>query len=107
MALTGPVFEQDSKTVYDLLKAAVVHKPDVYKWIEPADKKQDGRKATQLLCAHYDGPGVKSKRLALAATQVEQLHYHNEQSFSFESYSSKLNAAFFTLADNGESKSQS
>jgi len=72
---------------------------DAWEWIKIYDINQDGRLAFMALREHYDGPGEIDKRISLARTQVKELHYKNEQSFSFEKFITKLNGAFQMLAE--------
>jgi hypothetical protein len=48
---------------------------------------------------HYDGPGEIDKSISLARTQIKELFYKNEQTFSFEKFIAKLNDAFQMLAE--------
>ena len=75
---------------------------DAWEWIKTYDANQDGWLAFQALRAHYDGPGEIDKRISLARAQVKELHYKNEQMFSFEKFITKLNGAYQMLAECNE-----
>lgn len=91
--LTGPIFMVDNRTVYQILKNCALSTPS-WEWIRRLDSKENGRDAYRKLSAHYDGPGEVRKRLALAERQIKETHYRSEQTFSFESYVTKLKGAF-------------
>ena len=104
--LFGDWFKSDNRKVYQILKSLVL-KTDGWDWMKEADKTKDGRKAMQLLRNHYDGPGQVEKRKAFARQQIKEVHYKNEQSFSFEKYISVLNSAYKTLEEAGETTTES
>ena len=47
--------------------------------------------------AHYNGEGELSKRTALAKAKLDQLHYKNERSMSFEKCTEVMTKCFNTL----------
>jgi hypothetical protein len=96
--LTGRVFQSDTQKVYRILKSVTVG-TDAWEWIKVYDSNQDGRLAFKALREHYDGPGEIDKRISLARTQIKELFYKNEQTFSFEKFVTKLNGAFQMLAE--------
>ena len=96
--LTGRIFQSDTQKVYRILKGVTVG-TDAWEWIKSYDSNQDGRLAFKALREHYDGPGEIDKRISLARTQIKELFYKNEQTFSFEKFVTKLNGAFQMLAE--------
>jgi hypothetical protein len=53
-------------------------------WIKLHDMVENGRVAYMAWMAHYNGEGELSKRTAIAKAKLNQLHYKNEWSMSFE-----------------------
>jgi hypothetical protein len=81
--LTGGSFELDNQMVYRKLKAFLIDSPG-WAWIEPHDTAEDGRAAYLAWTVHYNGKGELSKHMAIAKSKLNQLHYCNESSMSFE-----------------------
>ena len=81
--LAGNSFELDNQSVYRKRKAFLIDSPG-WAWIEPHDTAEDGRAAYMAWTAHYNGEGELSKRTAIAKAKLDQLHYKNERSMSFE-----------------------
>lgn len=102
--LVGQLYETDNKAVYLQLKQCVLN-TEGWEWIKSYDANQNGRLSMEKLRLHYDGPAATSKRIALANQMIKELHYKSEQSFSFESFITKLNGAYQVLDENGEGKS--
>jgi hypothetical protein len=87
----------DNQTVYRKLKAFLIDSPG-WAWIEPHDNKENGRNAYLAWIAHYtNGEGELSKRTALAKAKLENLHYKNERSMSFERCAEIMTKCFNTL----------
>ena len=101
--LRGNSFKADNKKYYSILKQFLAN-TDAWQWIESYDDSQHGRNAMIALRRHYDGPGAKLKRIAAANQSLENLHYNQEQTFSFEKYITVMQGAFNILRDNGEAK---
>jgi hypothetical protein len=96
--LLGAAYEEDNRMVYQLLKNCALE-TSAWEWIRSMDGRQDGRRAMTALREHYNGPGEIEKRLALAKKQLSDIHYRSEQTFSFESYITKLKSAFEVLEE--------
>ena len=101
-SLKGPSFNQDNRTVFQVLKNCALKTP-AWAWIRRLDTSENGRLAFAKLSKHYDGPGEVRKRLAEAKKQIADLHYNSERSFSFESYITKLKGAFEVMEECGRS----
>jgi hypothetical protein len=97
----GVAFEEDNRTVYQLLKNCALETP-AWEWIRSMDGRQNGRQAMIALRLHYDGPGEIEKRLAQAKKQLSDIHYRTEQTFPFESYITKLKSSFEVLEECNE-----
>jgi uncharacterized membrane protein YgcG len=94
--LTGGSFELDNQMVYRKLKAFLIDSPG-WAWIEPHDTAENGRAAYLAWTAHYNGEGELSKRTAIAKSKLENLHYRNERSMSFEKCTEIMTKCFNTL----------
>jgi hypothetical protein len=94
--LTGNSFELDNQSVYRKLKAFLIDSPG-WAWIEPHDTAEDGRAAYKAWIDHYNGEGELSKRTAIAKAKLNQLHYKNERSMSFEKCTEIMTKCFNTL----------
>jgi hypothetical protein len=94
--LVGNSFELDNQSVYRKLKAFLIDSPG-WAWIEPHDMAEDGRAAYMSWMAHYNGKGELSKRMAIAKAKLDQLHYKNERSMSFEKCTEVMTKCFNTL----------
>eukprot|EP00978_Attheya_sp_CCMP212_P003023 scaffold6192_cov68-Attheya_sp.AAC.2 len=100
--LTGPKqYMSDRTKVYQLLKGLMVD-ADGWMWMSQFDRTQDGQRAWQELCAHYDGPGETQKRIMQARASISELYYKSEASFSFEKFATKLHEAHAVMEDNDE-----
>ena len=78
---------------------------DAADWIKSHRRAQDGRSAWNALCHHYDGPAESDKRVTVARANIDSAYYKNESTFSFEKYSTRLKAAFDTLRQYNQPKS--
>jgi hypothetical protein len=96
--LEGYAFQSDTQNVYRILKSLTVG-TDAWEWLKSYDVNKNGRLAFEALREHYDGPGEIDRRIALAKKQIKELHYKNEQSFSFDKFITRLNGAFQILAE--------
>lgn len=94
--LTGGSFELDNQTVYHQLKAFLIDSPG-WAWIEPHDTAENGRAAYIAWTEHYNGEGELSKRTAMAKLKLDNLHYKNEHSMSFERCTEIMTKCFNTL----------
>ena len=101
LPLNGNGYEEDNRAVYRLLKAFLISSAG-WAWIEQFNPTENGRAAFQAWSNHYNGQGELSKRTAIAKARIEQLHYKNEQSLSFEKYTERLTKAFTTLGKDRE-----
>ena len=92
----GVTYTTDNQSVHRIL-AELTNGTDADQWIKEYSRNQDGRGAWNALCQHYDGPAEGDKRVTVARHDLKTLHYKNESSFSFETYSTKMRKAFSTL----------
>jgi hypothetical protein len=95
--LTGGSFELDNQTIYCKLKAFLIDLPG-WAWIELHDTAEDGRAVFITWTEHYhNGEGELSERTAMAKSKLENLHYKNERSMSFERCTKIMTKCFNTL----------
>ena len=92
----GVTYNTDNQNVHRIL-AKLTNGTDADQWIKEYNRTQDGRAAWNALCQHYDGPAEGDKRVTVACHDLKTLHYKNESSFSFETYSTKMRKAFSVL----------
>ena len=58
--LTGSEFQKDKKTVYNIIKAALLAEP-AYEWIRKHETTRDGRAAIRHMVNHFEGADMKSR----------------------------------------------
>jgi hypothetical protein len=63
-------------------------------WIEPHIEAQDGRAAFASFQAHFKGEGPTVMHRNQAFAQLRSLHWKNEASMTFASFSSALKNAY-------------
>jgi hypothetical protein len=90
--LTGPHFEADARKVHQLATSTQGETSE--QWIKMHVKKQNGRVDLKALCAHYQGAGNTTRRIAEATRLRETLHYKNERLLSFATFLSKVQHMF-------------
>ena len=101
----GNAYKEDNKTVYRIL-ANLVQGTDGFTWIESFHGGQDGRAAWISLKNHYEGGGNKEKVITRAESILTNIHYKNEQTFSFELFSGKFLGALRDLRNYGREKTK-
>ena len=70
---------------------------DADPWIQPYIRSQNGREAFLALRDYYEEGGNEHNLITRAEQVLKDIHYSNEQAFSFESYSSALLKAYRDL----------
>ena len=94
---TGAAYVADNRAVHAYL-TELTNGTDADQWIRDHSRTRNGRNAWIALCRHYDGPAEGDKRVTIARSDINLIHYRNETSFSFEKFSTRLRKAFTTLA---------
>jgi hypothetical protein len=94
--LMGGSFKLDNQMVYRKLKAFLINSPR-WAWIKPNDTAEYGRAAYMPWTAHYNGRGELSKRTTMAKSKLENLHYKNKCSMSFECCTKIMTKCFNTF----------
>jgi hypothetical protein len=92
----GAAYQVDNRAVHSYL-TELTNGTDADQWIKQHRRGQNGRAAWLALLNHYDGPAEGDKRVTVARSDINIIHYRNESSYSFEKYSTRLRKAFFTL----------
>ena len=106
MALSGPHFELDNRTLYDELKPLVVDGPG-WSFIKKFDKKKQGRKAVLALRMQAEGTSAKISCKAAAYASIASSSYNGlRKGFTFSSYVTLHQAAHNKLLDLDEPVSE-
>jgi hypothetical protein len=100
---TGAAYVSDNRAVHAYL-TELTNGTDADQWIRDHSRTRNGREAWIALCRHYDGPAEGDKRVTIARSDINLIHYRNETSFSFEKFSTRLRKAFTTLATYNQPK---
>lgn len=101
VSLQGPEFQADDQAVFLKLKELTQGEP-AYEWVREFEGNMSGRRAMQSLRTHFEGLGEVSKRVTLAESAIQNAHYRNEFTFSFEKYATKLKQAYTILEKHGQ-----
>jgi hypothetical protein len=94
--LVSNSFKLDNQSIYQKLKAFLINSPR-WAWIEPHDMAENGCAAYLAWTNHYNGEGELSKCTAIVKAKLDQLHYKNEWSMSFEKCTKVMTKCFNTL----------
>lgn len=86
--LDGVIYEADRSSVHQHLVSFTTGQPSE-NWIKPMLRFRDGRKSMKALCAHFEGEGNATRRIAEADRLRDNLHYKSERSMRFESFLTK------------------
>ena len=98
--LSGAAYISDRRKVHQLL---ISHLNTVMQqWIEPVQKKQDGRLSYEALKNHCLGTGNVSRRVAHAEQIKKSLFYSDERRLNFNQFLQKLSKMFLIFKDEGE-----
>ena len=100
--LFGIVYKTNVRKVHQLIHAFVKGET-TEPWIEPKEKRRDGRVNFKALQAHYGGEGNKAVRIKEAEVPRKTLHYKNERAVSFEKFLTDMQSMFAGFEDNNES----
>ena len=103
--LNGVAFEADRSTVHQYLVSFTSGETSE-EWIKPLNRKKNGRLSMEALRAHFSGEGNATRRIAVAETLEESLHYKNERTMAFEVFLTKCQKMFTIFHDEGEPKDE-
>jgi len=104
--LAGPHFKADARKVHQLATSFTQGETSE-QWIKMHVKKQNGRIDLKALCAHYQGAGNTTRRIAEATCLRETLHYKNERLLSFATFLSKVQHMFNLFEEEDEPPTES
>jgi hypothetical protein len=101
----GVAYNEDNRRVYTIMKQNLVA-TQAWEWMKCYDSTHDGHGAMNALRLHYDGPGAQAKRTEAAKRDIENAHYINEFTYSFEKFATKLQGAYEILRQNNEPRTE-
>ena len=100
-ALTGPKFDIDARSVHQMILYNVYEDSDAYAYIKPLLRKRNGRLDINSLRERYRSDATKQGIKNATKSTLENLRYKNENSFSFERFSSRIQKAYDDLEEHG------
>lgn len=101
--LVGPAFEQDSKTVHQIVVSYTTGE-NAEQWLKGVKRHKNGRRDIETLRAHHAGQGNQTRRIADAERMEKNLFYKDERSLSFSNFLAKMQTMFNIYAEVGEPK---
>ena len=101
VAVNGPRFLVDARTVHQIIINNIVEDSDAYTYVKPLLRNRNGRQDIQALKERYSSDASKQGIINNAKATLDTLRYKNERSFPFEKFSSRLQKAYDELEDNG------
>jgi hypothetical protein len=75
----------------------LINSPPEWAWIEHHNTAEDSRATYMAWTLHYNGKGELSTDTAIAKSKLEDLHYENKCSMSFECCTEIMTKCFNTL----------
>ena len=93
--MEGEVFAKDKQTLYTVLKEAC--SDCGLSWIEKHQTTRDGREAWTDLSEYYYGEESRETAIQMLTNKIDGLHYHREETRSFESFTGLLRTYFEQL----------
>ncbi len=97
----GLICETDARKVHQLIHGFVQGEASET-WIEPKEKKQDGRLDCRALEAHCGGEGNEAVRIQEAEVLRTALHHKSERTMSFDKFLTNMQSMFAGFTDNEE-----
>jgi hypothetical protein len=100
--LTGHDFNKDNETVFAILKELTMSGP-AWNWIEPFNRRRNGRACFEALVAHYEGTSMMNHAKDKAYNDIATASYSGmKKTQTFEAYTSVHKKAHTTLEKHGE-----
>lgn len=93
--MDGETFTKDKQTLYTVLKEAC--SDCGLSWIEKHQTTRDGRAAWTDLSEYYYGEDSRETAIQMITNKIDGLHYHREETRSFESFTGQLRSYFEQL----------
>ena len=95
--LTGPVYEMDNTTLWQLLRE-LIYDTDAWPWIAAFKGTMNGHAAFIAFCEHYLGCTESNAQIAKAENNIRNLHYAgNHHNFTLETYTDHLKQYFTNI----------
>ena len=101
VAMDGPAFKIDARTVHQIILRNVHENSDAYVYLKPLLRRQDGSLDIQALRGRYQSEASVQAIINNAKSVLCNLRYNNERYFSFERFSAKLQRAYDDLEETG------
>ena len=101
MTLEGVEYTQDARTVHKLITKNIAEDSDAYTYIKTLTRYRNGRRDILALRERYDSTAASQTIINKAKSELSNLRYKNERSFSFEKFSAKLQRAYDSLEEQG------
>ena len=97
--LNGRVFEQDTRTVHNIIQSLIAGNRNAEGKLAPLVDDLDGRKDFQALVDHYEGTGPDAMDLQKANNFIARQYYGGEKSrdMCWDVFEAKLVASFVAL----------
>ena len=97
--LNGRVFEQDTRTVHNIIQSLIAGNRNAEGKLAPLVDDLDGRKDFQALVDHYEGTGPDAMDLQKANNFIAKQYYGGEKSrdMCWDVFEAKLVASFVAL----------
>jgi len=101
VAMDGPAFKIDARTVHQIILRNVHEDSDAYVYLKPLLHRQAGSLDIQALRGRYQSEASVQAIINNAKSILCNLRYKNERSFSFERFSAKFQRAYDDLEEAG------
>ena len=86
--LTGRLYKQDNLTVNNIILRNIADASDVFTYVKPYIKKDDGRAYIKALRSKYENVSMQEQYVSEAKRKIETIQYRNERAMTFETFSS-------------------
>ena len=88
--LTGRLYKQDNLTVHNIILCNIADASDVFTFVKPYIKKDDGRTDIKALCSWYENVAMQEQYVSKAKRTIETIQYRNERAMTFEKFVSNI-----------------
>ena len=90
VTLTGRLYKQDNLTVHNIILRNIADESDVFTYVKPCIKKDNGRTDIKALRSRYENVAMQEQYVSEAKCTIETIQYRNERVMTFEKFVSKL-----------------
>lgn len=101
--LEGPAFEQDAKTVHQMIVSYTTGE-NAEQWLKAVKRNKNGRIDVATLRGHHAGQGNQTRRIADAERMEKSLFYKEERAMTFANFLAKMQTMFNIYDEVGEPK---